>query len=290
MRPFLAGVLVVAATLLTPLGVTAWWLSSTVDDTDTYVETVAPLADDPELRDRLAGEVGDAVFSSLDEDLPLGLPDGFEAMIDEAARQVTANEEFPAFWRDANRATHREFLAIVEDDAPADGWLLVDLGPLMLAVYDRLEADGVPVALLPDPHLVVPVAPASELAERREEYRLLDAVSGWLPVVWVALVGLAVAVARGVRGRLLTLGLAALGLAVGSILVRIAAGPATDLALESVDPDRRGLADLIAEVTVARLESTSLLVAAVAAVAGLLLVAVGALAGRRDPAPYTTGY
>lgn len=290
MRTATAGLLVLLATLLTPLGVAAWWLSSTVDDTGTYVDTVAPLADDPELRDRLAEAVGDAVFTSLDEDLPLGLPSGFEGMIDEAARQVTANEDFPTFWRDANRGTHREFLAIVEDDAPADGWLLVDLGPLMLAVYEQLEADGVPVALLPEPHLVVPVAPESELAEHRGSYRLLDAVSGWLPVLWAALVLLAAAVARGVRGRLVTLALAALGLALGSVLVRLAAGPVTDVALETVDPGRRGLADLLAEVTVARLESTSLLVAAVAAVVSLLLGAAAALAGRRDPAPYPGAY
>lgn len=285
MRSATAGLLVLVATLLTPLGVTAWWLSSTVDDTDAYVDTVAPLAEDPVLRDRLAEAAGDAVFASLDEDLPLGLPDGFEAMIDEAARQVTANEEFPRFWREANRDTHREFLAIVEDDRPAEGWLLVDLGPLMLAVYDQLEADGVPVALLPEPHLVVPVAPESDLAEHRAEYRLLEGTAGWLPVVWVVLVGLATAVASGLRGRLLTLGLAALGLALGSILVRLAAGPASDVALESVDPGRRGLADLIADVMIERLESTSLLVAAVAALAGVLLVAGAALAGRRDPAP-----
>ncbi|NYJ03117.1 hypothetical protein HNR19_003815 [Nocardioides thalensis] len=290
MRSATAGLLVLVATLLTPLGVTAWWLGSTVDDTDAYVDTVAPLADDPELRDRLAEAVGDAVSSSLDEDLPLGLPAGFDGMIDEAARQVTANEEFPRFWRDANRATHREFLAIVEDDAPADGWLLVDLGPLMLAVYAELEADGVPVAMLPDPRLVVPVAPESELAEHRDAYQLLDAVSGWLPVLWAALVLLAAAVARGLRGRLVTLGLAALGLALGAVLVRLAAGPVSDVALESVDPGRRGLADLIAEVMVDRLESTSVLVAAVAAVAGLVLVIGAALAGRRRAAPYPAAY
>lgn len=290
MRPSLAGLLVIVATLLTPLGVTAWWLSSTVDDTDAYVDTVAPLADDPDLRDRLAEAVGDAGFSSLDEDLPLGLPDGFAGMIDEAARQVTGNEEFPTFWRDANRATHREFLAIVEDDAPADGWLLVDLGPLMLAVYQQLEADGVPVAMLPEPHLVVPVAPESELAEHRDAYRLLDAVSGWLPLLWAALVVLAAAVARGLRGRLATLGLAALGLALGSVLVRLTAAPVTDVALESVDPRRRGLADLIAEVMVGRLESTSVYVAALAAVAGLLLMAAAALTGRREPARYAADH
>lgn len=287
MRSAIAGLLVIVATLLMPLGVTAWWLSSTVDSTDAYVDTVAPLADDPGLRDRLAEEVGDAIFSSLDEDLPLGLPDGLEGMIDAAARQVTANEEFPTFWRDANRATHREFLAIVEDDAPADGWLLVDLGPLMLAVYEQLEADGVPVALLPEPRLVVPVAPESEVAEHRAAYQLLEAVSGWLPVLWAALVLLAAAVARGLRGRLLTIGLAALGLALGALVVRLAAGPATDMALESVDPGRRGLADLIADVTIDRLETTSGYVAAVAAVAGLLLVVVAMLVGRRDPAPYS---
>lgn len=279
MRGTLAGLLVLVATLLTPVAVTATWLSATVDDTDSYVETVAPLADDPDLLDRLAEEVGDAVFASLDDSAPLGLPDGLQGMVDAAARQVTGNEDFPQFWREANRDTHREFLAIVEDDAPADGWLMVDLGPLMLAVYERLEAAGVPVGLLPEPTLLVPVAPEAELAEHRTSYQLLDGLAGWLPVVWALLVGLAVLVARGLRGRLVTAGLAALGLALGAALVRLAAGPATDRAIESVDPGRRGLADLIAEVVVERLEATTVTVAAVATGAGVLLLGAAVLAG-----------
>ena len=268
MRGTVAGVLVLVATLLTPLGITATWLSSTVDATAAYVDAVAPLADDPELRERLGEEVGDAVFASLEEGTPLGLPDGLRPMIDEAVRQVTANEEFPTFWRGANRDTHREFLAIVEDDAPADGWLLLDLGPLMLAVYEQLEVNG------------VPVAPESELAEHRAEYRLVESTAGWLSVGWVVLVGLAFLVARGLRGRLAVLGFAGLGLALGALVVRLASGPATDLALEGVDPGHRGLADLIAEVLVGRLESTAVVVAAVAAIAGALLLGAAALAGR----------
>ena len=60
MRYALAALAVVLSTLLVPIGITATWLSLRVDSTEAYVDTVAPLAEDPDLREVLAREVADA--------------------------------------------------------------------------------------------------------------------------------------------------------------------------------------------------------------------------------------
>lgn len=59
-------VLIVLACLLVPLSVASVWASSQISNTDQYVETVAPLAENPAVQDALADEVTAAVFESLD--------------------------------------------------------------------------------------------------------------------------------------------------------------------------------------------------------------------------------
>lgn len=290
MRGATAGLLVVLATLLTPLAVTATWLSSTVDSTESYVDTVAPLADDDELRAELADAVAEATVASLQAHVPVGLPDGVEGTVRAAAVMVTESEDFPAFWRKANRDAHREFLALVDEDSPATprGWVTVDLSPLLQQVYDRIGESGVPVRLLPRPELTVPVVQEAKVAEHRGQYRLLEGTAIWLPIVWAVLVGLAVLVASGWRGRLRALGFAGIGLALGALLVRVSAGPAADLAVDGVDAGHRDLVGLVARVVIAPLESTSQLVALAAGLIGVLLVAAG-LRPRRAASPYSSG-
>ena len=51
LRRLLSALLVLAAVALLPVALTGTWLERTVTDTDTYVDTVAPLADDPAVQD-----------------------------------------------------------------------------------------------------------------------------------------------------------------------------------------------------------------------------------------------
>src|SRR5687768_13962313 len=64
-RAFLAGLLLVTACALAPLAVTAVWASTQVSDTDEYVSTVAPLADDPAVQEVLSAEVTDAILENV---------------------------------------------------------------------------------------------------------------------------------------------------------------------------------------------------------------------------------
>src|SRR3954447_20376920 len=62
----LAFFLIVVSCLLAPLSVTAVWASQQVSDTDRYVATVAPLADDPAVQRAVADAVAREIFQRLD--------------------------------------------------------------------------------------------------------------------------------------------------------------------------------------------------------------------------------
>jgi len=65
-RTIVAGVLITLACLLAPLSVLAVWSSTTVSDTNRYVETVAPLAKDPDVQAAVTDAVTRQVFTYVD--------------------------------------------------------------------------------------------------------------------------------------------------------------------------------------------------------------------------------
>jgi hypothetical protein len=286
MRSTAAAFLVVLATLLTPLGVAAVWTSSTVDSTEAYVETVASLADDPALRKELATRVSAAAVGALQQHSTVGVPDTLSGMARVAATEVVESKEFPALWRSANAEVHREFLSLMHEEGErrtAGGWVYVDLSPVLDRVLDRLEREGVDVDAVPDVELEVPVVREEKLAELRGEYQLVDGLGLWIPLLWAVLVAGAVAAAHGWRGRLRTLGFAALGLALGAALVRLAVDPVTRFAADQVDAEQRDLVELVADVVLGSLASFTVVVTAAAAGIGLLLVISSMWPRRGEP-------
>lgn len=278
MRLGLAALAVVLATVLVPLGITSTWLSLRVDSTEAYVDTVAPLADDPELRDALADEVAAAAVDALTGNVPAALlPDSLDTAVRAATQQVVDNDGFPEFWRKANADTHREFLAIVHDRDKGvvdDGYVFIDVGPLLDEVLADLVAELNVGVDLPPQSLLVPVVPESRLEQGRGAYQALDFLSVWVPLGWVALAVFAVIVARGLRGRLRTAAACAIGVAIGGGLVLLLTPPVTDAVVEQVDAEKQDLARLVVEVVVSSLDKSAL-----TAVIGGLVVGAGLLVG-----------
>ena len=59
-----SSVLIVLACVLAPLSVASVWASAELSDTQQYVETVAPLAEDPAVQQAVADEVTGVVIAS----------------------------------------------------------------------------------------------------------------------------------------------------------------------------------------------------------------------------------
>ena len=64
----MAGLLVAIAALLAPLSVLSTWASGQIQETDRYLETVAPLASDPDVQAAIVVRVEQVIYSYLDLD------------------------------------------------------------------------------------------------------------------------------------------------------------------------------------------------------------------------------
>ena len=65
-RRIIAALLIIVASLLAPFAVGALWAERTITETDTFVETLAPLADDPAVQQTVATEVSTALIDAID--------------------------------------------------------------------------------------------------------------------------------------------------------------------------------------------------------------------------------
>ncbi|GAA4819173.1 hypothetical protein ACFQ0K_10550 [Nocardioides caeni] len=258
MRNLTAFVLVVLATLLAPVALGSSWLTTRVDDRQEYVDTVAPLADDPDVRRVLADASASSAMAALEQYVPAALiPDALAELTRTAAREVVESPGFPDFWRQANEDLHRDVIGLLEDeDASVDGSLTVDASPLVAQVLLLVVEDfNLPATLVPEIQLEVPVVARAKVADAGPTYRTAHAVASWTPVVWAVLVALALLVATGWRGRLRTLGFGFVGVAAAAGLVLVLADPVQDRVVDGLATGQQELARVMLDALGASLPS-----------------------------------
>ncbi|QAY73230.1 hypothetical protein ET445_07590 [Agromyces protaetiae] len=264
-RAALAIVLITLGALLAPVAVISAWARIELVDTDRFVQTFAPLAEDPAVQDFVAAEVSDAIIEQADLpqltadlfdgirglDLPpraenaLGLLEapaaqGLEALITQTVTRVVQSDAFADTWATALRFTHRQFVAAVQGRAGSaleisgQGELTVQLGPVLDEVKRVLGEQGVGFAsLIPEVQLGIVVAQADSLVLVQTVYALAVGVGIWLPWVVLALFAGGVLVARDRRKALVWAGgafaasmlLLAAGLGVGRLYFLGAVSP-----------------------------------------------------------------
>jgi hypothetical protein len=150
-RRILTPILVALSILVFTITVPAAWGARTVLNTDRYVATVAPLADDPAVQASIATKLTDQVFSALN--VQGTLSDALEALGERATvlagpltiavkgfvrdqvETVVASDAFKTFWVEANRFVHTQVLAILRGDTETittrEGKVLLNLLPLV---------------------------------------------------------------------------------------------------------------------------------------------------------------
>lgn len=198
-------VLFVLGFALVPVAGLAVWSRNTLLDTDRYVETVAPLSDDPQVIDSVAGRVTDAIFERIDVEgeLEANLPPRLAFAAGPIANQIVSTtndlvvkaletDQFDTLWREVNRQASEALVAYVENEPSevvviSDGQLVLELGPILDAVKSRLLEQGVSIAAkIPSTQASVPlpVGDVSYLQDLRTGMRLLKALAFVLP--WLA--------------------------------------------------------------------------------------------------------
>ncbi|MCV2394829.1 hypothetical protein OEB99_10960 [Actinotalea sp. M2MS4P-6] len=253
LRAASAVAVVVIAALLAPLAVATSWARGLVTDTDRYLETVAPLADDPAIKaaitdqlatallerigpEDLAAQVTEAV-AGLDKVPPrvatgllaleAPLADAISSFVRQAIGRVVDSDQFSAAWVAANRAAHEQLVAVMQGDPDAiaqldeGGNLSINLAAVLAVVVSDLSDRGFSlVDRLSNLSVSYPVMSNGDVVRLRQLYRLIDVLGPVL--IWATLgllaVGVSLAVNRAralmIAGFVLAGSAAALGLVV----------------------------------------------------------------------------
>lgn len=239
-RSAAAVVLILLGALLAPVAVVAAWAERTLTDTDRYVATVAPLAEDPTVRSALAGRLTSAVMERIDVGslldtvadglkerdvapravaalpaLEAPLTSGVESFVRKTADRVVDSDEFAAAWEQANRVAHEQLVDVMRGEqgdivqVGQEGQLTIQLSGMIDLLKDRLEARGLGLAAnLPTINATFTIMETSQLVQIRNRYAQLVALGTWLPWIVLVLLGAGVIAALHHLRALVVAGLA----------------------------------------------------------------------------------
>ena len=156
-RTVFVAALVTLFAILLPLTLTAAWAHRTVLDTNTYVDTVRPIAKDPAVTAALSRDITNQLFTSLDPEKQVAdaLPPkaaflagpvtrGTKTYVADAVDQVLAGERFQALWVAANRFAHTQLVAVLRDKSrvtqTTNGYVTLNLVPLLNTVLANVQS------------------------------------------------------------------------------------------------------------------------------------------------------
>jgi hypothetical protein len=205
----LSVVLLVLGFLLVPLSAIAIWTHNQLTNTDRYVDTVAPLADNQDIQQAVATRVVQALFDNVDvpaeiEDaLPkrakfLGEPiaNAMERYGTDVAERFLASDQFQSLWDAVNRRAHAQLVALLQDDpskAPGavsikDGKVTLDLNPVIQKVQNALVDRGLTFLQdvdVPPVSRTITIIDSEGLSEARTYVGILNTLAWVLPVLAV---------------------------------------------------------------------------------------------------------
>ncbi|MEO7018111.1 MAG: hypothetical protein ABI130_08090 [Leifsonia sp.] len=243
----LAVVLIVVGTVLAPLAVVASWAKVQLTETDTFVATYSPLANDPAVQSFVTDKTMEVIAQKIDipkitsqvvdgiislgtgpvatralQSLKAPAAQGITSLVRSTVSDFVRSAAFAQVWKEALRATHTQFTATMRGDPKAaiaigsDGSVGVQLAPIIQRVKEQLIAKGITFASkIPVVHRTITVAQTSSLPTIQLFYGFAIGAGAWLP--WVALVFLAAGVIVA-RRRALALVWASLALALAMLL------------------------------------------------------------------------
>jgi hypothetical protein len=242
-RGFTAWVLVVVAALLFPIALTAFWAQKTLLDTERYVNTVAPLAQDPTIRNAVSDQVTTTINNQIDASgkvdqiladfpklQPLAGPitAGLHNLVATTVTKVVDSDQFDTLWVQVNTRVQQGIVKVLSSDGQAGpisiqgDQVILDTGDLIEAVKQRLVdrgftwAQNLPVPAAVDRQIVLLTSP--QLAQARLAYQIAQPISQWL--IFLVLLMFVAAVLVAVRRARMTI---AVGVAIilGALVVRL---------------------------------------------------------------------
>ena len=187
-------ILVLLSGLLIAVTLTVGWAHRFVLDTDKWVETVAPIGDDPEITDAIAARATQELFQVIDvqaiaaEALPdraavlsVPLSGAVSDYVGDQVQAVLRSDAFARIWAEANRFAHARAVAVLRNESEivdaTGGRVTLNLLPLINDALARIETRA---ADLLGRDIDIPEISSGELPESARA-KLEDALGRDLP-------------------------------------------------------------------------------------------------------------
>jgi hypothetical protein len=215
----------------------ALWAQSQVLDTDTYVETVTPLAADPAIQKAVADRITLLLTEQIQRDdvtrnsLAVVAGGGAITVVNDFVGRIVTNiidsDAFQDVWVSANEIAHRQAIeALTGDERDTiflqDGQLVLDLNPLIARVKGELQTAGVDVAdrIQIDPaNATFVLFVSTDIRDAQEAIKQLETLAIVLPIITISALAVCLLIARD-RSRMLTwVGLGTALTMVGALVV-----------------------------------------------------------------------
>jgi hypothetical protein len=199
LRALIAGLLVALIAIATPVTLIAHYISGEFTNSDHFVDTMAPLADNELIQD--------AVTKRATKEIVKRVPMTrlFEPYVEDSVRGVVQSHGFANVWVNANRRAHGHLVALLTGDNTGalqskDGAVIVDLGDVVAAVKAELLGERFAWAnRIPDVSVNYVIFQSEHLVQAQATMRWLDKSATWLPYVLAGLFVVALALSHSRR-------------------------------------------------------------------------------------------
>lgn len=230
-RPRLRGAFVVTFYLLGLIALIASnlmvWFKLTITDTETYVETVAPLSSDEAVAAAVSAKVTEQIFVAADvegfvEDV-LGdeldvlagpLVGAVQGFVQDKITDIINSDEFADIWAKANRVAHETLTNLINGSEDTvlqgrDGQVVLDLSQLANRAIDALADAGIDLfqdVQAPASLGQIVLVEDSQLGLYQDAASVLNALSWVLAVMTIAFLGAALWLSRDRRHSIAVIG------------------------------------------------------------------------------------
>lgn len=247
-RTFFVGLFIVLGCLSAAAAALGIWARTTALNTDSYLDTVASLPQNPEVAAALAQNVVDEVFAdlNLEQELEQLLPEGISflaAPVGNEVRDVAigvtegiiSSDAFQTIWVNVNRLAHTAAVKVLTGRGDAalteDGDVVLDLSETVAAVREQLTEAGLG-DLLPPPReegATATLFDDTNLGVLQFTVDLLDAAYWGLPVLTALFLAAALWISRDRRRTWVSIGLGlAIAMAASLLLLDLSRGAVVD--------------------------------------------------------------
>jgi hypothetical protein len=170
-------ILVALFAILLPITLTMGWAHRTVLNTDAYVNTVKPIAQDPAVTDAVSRQITDQVYVALDPRTAIAdalpprasflagpISNGVKNFVQQRVDRILQTPQFQQIWLAANRDAHAQLVSVLRGHSNVvvtnNSQVVLNLVPLLNSVLKELQQ---PASQLVSRDITLPQLSGNEL-------------------------------------------------------------------------------------------------------------------------------